>query len=107
MTQVVVSGARALFDRPSRIVARLVAGSFVIYLFHLPILIGLYVVAKGLGVPAVVGFPVILGLTFVASWGVWRLVERTPALNLLFNGILPARRSATPLKEQTTPLRSC
>lgn len=104
MTQVVVSAARALFDRPSRMVDRLVAGSFVIYLFHLPILIGLYVVAKGLGLPPAIGFPLILGLTFALSWGVWRLVERTPALNLLFNGILPAGRASAATKGVKRPI---
>ncbi|PZU09636.1 acyltransferase family protein [Sphingomonas sp.] len=101
LTQVVISIARALFDRPSRIVERLVAGSFVIYLFHLPILIAIYDVVKRAGLAPGIGFTVNLALTFAFSWGVWRLVERTPALNLLFNGIAPAapaprRRAAEP-----------
>jgi glucan biosynthesis protein C len=89
LTQMVIAAARAWFDRPSRIVERLVAGSFVIYLFHLPILIGLYDVMKRAGLSPTLGFPINLVLTFALSWGVWRLVERTPALNLLFNGIPP------------------
>ncbi|MDO6414675.1 acyltransferase family protein [Sphingomonas sp. BIUV-7] len=95
MTQVVVSGARALFDRPSRAVQRLVAGSFVIYLFHLPILIGLYDLAKRADLAPAIGFPVILLLTFGLSWAVWRVVERSPALNLLFNGIAPSGAQPT------------
>jgi glucan biosynthesis protein C len=104
MTQLVVSGARALFDRPNRMVQRLVAGSFVIYLFHLPILIGLYDLAKAAGLGPVVGFPAILALTFALSWGVWLVVERSPALNLFFNGIapwgVPEKLKATKAKTQ-------
>jgi glucan biosynthesis protein C len=105
MTQVVVSGARALFDRPSRMVQRLVAGSFVIYLFHLPILIGLYDLAKAAGLGPTAGFPAILALTFALSWGVWLVVERSPALNLLFNGIAPwgeAKRKVAVKSKRTT-----
>lgn len=91
LTQVCISIARASFDRPSRIVKRLVAGSFVIYLFHLPILVGLYVLAKAAGLGPAVGFTAILALTFALSWGVWLIVERVPGLNLLFNGMAPVR----------------
>jgi len=97
-TQVVVSLARAFFDRPSVVVRRLVAGSFVIYLFHLPILVGLYDLAKQVNLPAAVGFPLILAGTMGLSWAVWLGVERSRALNLLFNGILP---SGPALKKRT------
>lgn len=100
VTQVTVSGARALFDRPSRMISRLVEGSFVIYLFHLPILIGLYGLAKQAALPAVAGFPLILAGTFALSWAIWLLVERTPALNLLFNGIAP---EAEPVRSKRHP----
>jgi glucan biosynthesis protein C len=106
MTQVVISGARAVFDRPSRIVGRLVAGSFVIYLFHLPILIGLYDLANGAGLHPGVGFTLILGLTFALSWGAWLVIERTPALNLLFNGIAPWGGDRSANRERVAKLRA-
>lgn len=105
VTQVVIAAARAGFDRPSRIVERLVAASFVIYLFHLPILIGIYDVVKRAGFDPALGFTINLLLTFAASWGVWRLVERTPALNLLFNGIAPGAvpAGAKAMKPESRP----
>ncbi|WP_253718064.1 acyltransferase family protein [Sphingomonas sp. AP4-R1] len=109
LTQVTVSLARALFDRPSRIVQNLVAGSFVIYLFHMPILIGLYDVVKRIGLQPGIGFAVILALTFALSWGMWLLVRRTPALNLLFNGIAPGAEPVRPKAQvaKVTANRPC
>lgn len=93
-TQVIVSLARAFLDRPSPLIRELVAGSFVIYLFHLPILIGLYDLAKLTALPPIAGFPLILAGTMGLSWAVWLGVRRSPALNLLFNGIVPVRVEA-------------
>jgi glucan biosynthesis protein C len=93
-TQALVSLARTFLDRPNPTVRRLVDGSFVIYLFHLPILIGLYDLAKLWSLPPAIGFPSILASTMGLSWFVWRLVERSTALNFLFNGIVPDARVA-------------
>ena len=110
VTQVVISGARALFDRPSRMVERLVEGSFVIYLFHLPILIGLYDLATRANLPPAEGFALNLALTFALSWCVWSVVKRTPVLNLLFNGVAPGKQKASAKPAgpaRTAHLRSC
>lgn len=103
-TQMLIAAARSLFDRPIPIVDRLVSGSFVIYLFHLPILIGLYGVAHLDALPPAAGFATILTLTFLLSWASWLVIERTPALNLMFNGVRPPHsvQSAVPVSSSST-----
>lgn len=98
LTQTLIAATRRFADRPNRAVDRLCAGSFVIYLVHLPILVGLYGVARLDLLPPALGFPAILLLTAGLSWSVWLIVERVPILSLLLNGIVPAReRPISPL----------
>lgn len=91
LTQILIASARRWLDRPNHIVAAFVRGAFVLYLFHLPILIGLYGVG-GLDLlyPAA-GFASILALTFALSWIAWLVIARVPILNLMFNGVAADR----------------
>jgi glucan biosynthesis protein C len=92
LTQLLIATIKRIADRPSRTVTALVDASFVIYLFHLPILAALVVFAgPHLAIP--LGFKALLfmGLTFALSWCCWLIVKRWPLLRLLYDGMrLPA-----------------
>lgn len=94
ITQVLIAGARTFLDRPIPTIRRLTDASFVIYLFHLP-LIALFVwLAQPLPVPPLVKALAIMGLTFVLSYGIWVAITRIRAMSLLFEGIvLPKTRA--------------
>jgi glucan biosynthesis protein C len=85
MTQVFVSFARVTLNRPTLLVQRLVAASFVIYLVHLPITIGLIDLFRHLPLPVGVSFVSVVLLTLLLSYAVWLLIERSPLI-LLFGG---------------------
>jgi glucan biosynthesis protein C len=105
MTQLVIATIKLIADRPSPLVREMVAASFVIYLFHMPILAGLVVAAKGLAVPAALKALAIMGLTFALSYAVWLVVKRSAVLSLLYDGQWPKRSSgSTPIPLTTRNL---
>lgn len=75
------------FDKPSPTVRRIVDASFVIYLFHQPILTGMKLALLHFGVNPEVGFLVITVVTLVTTYAIFLLVIRFPIANLLFNGV--------------------
>jgi glucan biosynthesis protein C len=97
-TQVLVAAARTWFDRPSAGVRAVTEGAFVIYLFHMPIVIWLAWLGQDLAVPTrtkVIGVNL---LTLALSWGAWLLIRRSGLLSLAFNGVrtpLPLHRAGT------------
>lgn len=86
LTQMVFTGARAFLDRPIRLVQRLVGASFVIYLFHMPIIITLVWLGQYVAMPVGMKAAVIMLLGLGLSYGVWLVVERVPVLSFLFDG---------------------
>lgn len=91
ITQVLIASARALLDRPIPLVRTLTDASFVIYLFHLP-LIALFVwLAQPLGVPPLVKALAITGLSLAVSYGAWVVIGRTRSASLLFEGLASPR----------------
>ena len=97
-TQVLVAAARTLLDKPMPAIRKLTDASFVIYLFHLP-LIALFVwLAQPLAVPPLVKALAIMGLSFVLSYAAWVAIGRLRTMSLLFEGIAPPapRRTALP-----------
>jgi glucans biosynthesis protein C len=86
LTQVTVSLAKALLDRPSPLVRELVAASFVIYLFHLPLVCGLVWLGQDVPVPPLVKALGVMLLTLGLSWGAWRIIRRSDWLLLAFDG---------------------
>jgi glucan biosynthesis protein C len=96
ITQVLIAGARALLDRPVPAIRRLTDASFVIYLFHLPLITLLVWLAQPVPVPPLVKALAITGLTFGLSYAIWVAITRMRAMSLLFEGIvLPKPRQTT------------
>jgi glucan biosynthesis protein C len=85
-TQTILSAARRWFDRPSPAIDRLVRGSFVIYLFHLPVIVWLALVLDRIGAPAILCAIVVAALTLAITLAIAALVERVPLLSLLYSG---------------------
>ena len=96
ITQVLIAGARALLDRPIPAIRRLTDASFVIYLFHLPLITLLVWLAQPLPVPPLVKALAITSLTFGLSYAIWVAITHIRAMSLLFEGIvLPKPHRAT------------
>ncbi|MBB4858532.1 glucan biosynthesis protein C [Novosphingobium chloroacetimidivorans] len=92
-TLVLIAVARTLLDRPIVLVRRLTDASFVIYLFHLP-LIALFVwLAQPLPVPPLAKAMAIMALSFGASYAIWLGIGRMRAMSLLFEGLTVPRRA--------------
>ncbi|MDF0488218.1 acyltransferase family protein [Sphingomonas sp. H39-1-10] len=92
VTQVILSVARQSFDRASPVTDRLVRGSFVVYLFHVPVIVWLALIVDGVGLPPEIGFVVVACGTLAATLGIAALIERSPALSLLYSGTRGAAR---------------
>ncbi|ARU16369.1 hypothetical protein A9D14_09425 [Croceicoccus marinus] len=86
MTQLLISLAAHLFDRPIPAVQRFTAASFVIYLFHLPLICALVFAGQYVALPPLVKALAVMGLTLAISYGAWLLIERSKLLALLFDG---------------------
>jgi glucan biosynthesis protein C len=95
-TQVLIAGARSLLDRPIPLVRRLTDASFVIYLFHLPLITLFVWLAQPLPVPPLVKAITIMALTFTISYAMWLVIGRIRSMSLLFEGIVPRARSPIP-----------
>lgn len=102
-TQVILSVARQAFDRPSPVTDRLVRGSFVVYLFHVPVIVWLALLVDHLGMRPSVGFLLVACGTLATTLGIAAIVERSPVLSLLFSGTsAPARTRANRAPEACT-----
>lgn len=86
MTQVIVAAARAIADRPSPLVHKLVSASFVMYLVHMPIIVILVALGVGAALPVAAKALVVMVATAVLSYGAWQIVARSPFLSFAFNG---------------------
>lgn len=94
IAQVSIAAARRLLDRPMPLVRRLTDASFVIYLFHLP-LIALFVwLAQPLAVPPLAKALAIMALSLGLSYAAWLAIGRVRSMSLLFEGITLPRRPA-------------
>ncbi len=97
-TQVLVAAARTWFDRPSPTVRAVTEAAFVIYLFHMPIVIWLAWLGQDVPVPTWGKVIAVNLLTLALSWGAWLLIRRSGTLSLAFNGV----RSPVPLHRAGT-----
>jgi glucan biosynthesis protein C len=100
LTQLLIALARRFADRPFPAVERLVSASFVIYLFHLPVIVILVDIGQAVAMPLVVKVPLVMVLTLLLSWGAWRIISSSPLLRLIFDGtgklaLTPANRRAS------------
>ena len=98
LTQLLVATIKQIGDRPSPLVQEMVRASFVIYLFHLPIIAGLVLAGKGLAMPLGLKAGLMMALTLALSYGIWCIVRRSPLLLFLFDGTrAPPRVPPPPL----------
>ena len=96
-TQTLVAGARTLLDKPMPAIRKLTDASFVIYLFHLP-LIALFVwLAQPLAVAPLIKALAIMGLSFGLSYAAWVAIGCLRAASLLFEGIVSPRANRVAL----------
>lgn len=86
-TQVLIAGARAFLDRPMPLVRKLTDASFVIYLFHLPLIVLMVWLAQPLSVPTWVKASAIMVLAFGLSYAIWEAIHRFRSTALLFEGL--------------------
>jgi glucan biosynthesis protein C len=91
-TQILIAGARTLLDRPIPLVRRLTDASFVIYLFHLPLITLLVWLAQPLPVAPVIKALAIMGLSLGLSYASWLAIGRIRTMALLFEGIVLPKR---------------
>lgn len=95
ITQVLIAGARMFLNRPVRIVRKLTDASFVIYLFHLPVIVLLVWLAQPLAMPPLVKGAAIMALSLALSYAAWAGIRRVRGMALLFEGLhLPRIRPA-------------
>jgi len=85
-TQILIATAQRLWNRPIPLVQRFVAASFVIYLFHLPILAILVVVGQPLAIPPLAKAIAVTLLTLGLSYAAWLAISRSRVLSFLFSG---------------------
>lgn len=89
----IVAAARARFDRPYPVIDKLVSASFVVYLFHMPVVIALGLMALFLSWPPMVECVLITGVTLLSTYALSLTVERQQVLNFVFNGVMPGWRA--------------
>jgi len=86
-TQVLIATARSLLDRPIPLVRKLTDASFVIYLFHLPLIALLVWLAQPLPVAPLVKALAVMALSLGLSYAIWLAIGRVRSMSLLFEGI--------------------
>lgn len=95
-TQVLIASARSLLDQPIPLVRRLTDASFVIYLFHLPLITLFVWLAQPVPVPPMVKALAIMALSFGISYAMWRVIGRIRSMSLLFEGMYPRKQTPLP-----------
>ena len=94
-TQLIIAVTRLTAIHPYRLIERLVPASFVIYLFHMPIILVLVSIGQHVTLPLSIKAALVMLLALVLSYGAWRIIDRSPLLSFLFNGTkLPGRKPA-------------
>jgi glucan biosynthesis protein C len=86
VTQLLIATIKRIADRPNPLVQETVKASFVIYLFHMPILAALVIAGQQVAMPIGLKVPLIMAVTLALSCGVWWIVRRSPLLRLLYDG---------------------
>jgi glucan biosynthesis protein C len=91
VTQLLIATIKRIADRPNRLVQEMVKASFVIYLFHLPILAALVLAGQRVAMPLGLKVSLIMALTLALSYAIWCIVRRSPLLRLLYDGVRASR----------------
>lgn len=93
LTQASLGALAHFIDGERRWVKALVSASFVIYLFHEPLIVLLTPWLDLLPLPVWPKFLLLCVSAFLASYGIWKLIKLSPALRYLFNGERAKRRA--------------
>jgi glucans biosynthesis protein C len=86
LTQAALGILSHLIPGETRWVKALVSASFVIYLFHEPLIVLATPLLDQVPLPIWPKFALLCAVAFFGSYGIWKLVRLSPALRYLFNG---------------------
>lgn len=92
LSLVLIGIAERFWNRPDPRVERIVDASFSIYLLHHPLIIGLSTPFFLVGWPPILEFLLVCLGTFLLSYGIHRLIRRSPLALFLFNGVAMHRK---------------
>jgi len=92
LTQASLGALAHFIDGERRWVKALVSASFVIYLFHEPLIVLATPWMDLLPIPIWPRFMLLCVAAFLGSYGIWKLIRLSPALRYLFNGERAKRR---------------
>lgn len=93
LTQASLGALAHFIHGERRWVKALVSASFVIYLFHEPLIVLVTPLLDLLPIPLWPRFILLCLVAFFGSYGIWKLIKRSPALRYLFNGERPKKRA--------------
>jgi glucan biosynthesis protein C len=93
LTQASLGALAHFIDGERRWVKALVSASFVIYLFHEPLIVLATPLLDQLPIPLWPRFILLCLIAFFGSYGIWKLIKLSPALRYLFNGERPKKRA--------------
>jgi glucans biosynthesis protein C len=91
LTQASLGALAHFIHGERRWVKALVSASFVIYLFHEPLIVLVTPLLDQLPIPLWPRFLLLCLIAFFGSYGIWKLIKRSPALRYLFNGERPKK----------------
>lgn len=94
LTQASLGALAHFIDGERRWVKALVSASFVIYLFHEPLIVLATPWLSLLPIPVWPKFLLLCLTAFFGSYGIWKLIRLSPALRYLFNGERKKKRVA-------------
>jgi glucans biosynthesis protein C len=93
LTQASLGALAHFIHGERRWVKALVSASFVIYLFHEPLIVLATPLLDQLPIPLWPRFILLCLVAFFGSYGIWKLIKLSPALRYLFNGERPKKRA--------------
>jgi len=94
LTQAALGALAHFIHGERRWVKSLVSASFVIYLFHEPLIVLATPMLDQLPLPVWPKFILLCLTAFFGSYGIWKLIRLSPALRYLFNGERVKKRPA-------------
>jgi glucan biosynthesis protein C len=101
VSAVMIGCATRFWNRPDRMVDRIVDASFTIYMLHHPLIYGLVTLFLLVAWPPVLEFAIVCLLTLFLSYAAHRLLRRSRLALFLFNGV-PMRPRNAPTAPQAS-----
>lgn len=94
VSAVLIGCATRFWNRPDRMVDRIVDASFTIYLLHHPVIYGLVTLFLLIAWPPILEFAIVCLLTLLLSYAAHRLLRKSRLALFLFNGVPMRSRNA-------------